>query len=357
MTKQLTIEMLPAREGDCLLVTYVDGKTARRILIDGGRKATYKALKARLEELPAKERTLELFVITHVDRDHIEGSLELLADPKRPVKFKDVWFNGFAHLTNPEGKKESFGPVQGEKLTTMLTAKGAKWNVAFKKKAAYVKSKPSTIELAGGMKLTVISPDAAKLAALAPVWEKECKKAGLHPTKKLPNPAGDIESFGTLDVDKLAATKFDDDDAEANGSAIGLLAEFGTAKVLFAADCHVDRTLASLEAIAPGKKVALSALKVAHHGSEHNLSEELLAKLECPRYLISTNGSQFQHPTRSAIARIAKHGGKQKEIYFNYRSEFTTIWDDAALAKKHGYTAIYPPDKKSDGFLTVTIPA
>lgn len=357
MTKELTIEMLPAREGDCLLVTYTDDKTARRILIDGGRKATYKALKARLEQLPAKERTLELFVITHVDRDHIEGALELLTDPKRPVKFKDVWFNGFAHLTNPEAKKESFGPVQGEKVTTALTAPGAKWNVAFKKKAAYVKTKPITVDLPGGMTLTVISPDATKLAALAPVWEKECAKAGLHPKKKLPNPAGNIESFGTLDVDKLAATKFQDDGAEANGSAIGLLAEFGSARVLFGADCHVDRTLASLEAISPGKRLSLSALKVAHHGSEHNISDELLAKIDCPRYLISTNGSQFQHPTRSAIARIAKHGGAAKEIYFNYRSEFTSIWDSATLAKKHGYTAIYPADKKSDGFLTVRIPA
>ncbi len=357
MTKQLTIEMLPAREGDCLLVTYDDGKTARRILIDGGRKATYKALKARLLQIPAKERTLELFVITHVDRDHIEGALELLVDPQRPVKLRDVWFNGFAHLTNPESKKESFGPVQGEKVTTALVAPGAKWNVAFKKKAAYVKSTPITIELAGGLKLTVLSPDAAKLAALAPVWEKECAKAGLHPKKKLPNPGSNIDSFGALDVDKLAASKFADDDAEANGSAIGLLAEFGKAKVLFGADCHVDRTLASLEALSPGKKIGLSALKVAHHGSEHNISDELLAKIECPRYLISTNGSQFQHPTRSAIARIVKHGGKAKEIFFNYRSEYTEIWDSAALAKKHGYTAVYPADKASNGFLTVTIPA
>jgi beta-lactamase superfamily II metal-dependent hydrolase len=353
--KQLTIEMLPAREGDCLLVTYHDGKKPRRILIDGGRKATYKALRARLEQLPAKERTFELFVITHVDRDHIEGALELLSDPERPVKFKDVWFNGYKHLIDPEATKEDFGPVQGEKLTQILL--NGIWNKAFKRKAAYVKAKPITIQLDGGMSLTVISPDQDKLAKLAPVWEAECKKAGLHPTKKLPTSADGIEDFGAIDVDALAASAFSDDGAEANGSAIGLIATFGKAKVMFAADCHVDRQLASLEAISPGKKLKLSALKVAHHGSEHNISDALLKKLDCPRYLISTNGSQFKHPTRSAIARIAKHGGAAKEIIFNYRSEFTKIWDSDAMATKYGYTAVYPADKKSDGFVTVTLPA
>jgi hypothetical protein len=355
MKKQLTIEMLPAREGDCLLVTYHDGKKPRRILIDGGRAGTYKDLKARLEQLPAKERTFELFVITHVDRDHIEGALKLMQDKKRPVKFKDVWFNGYAHLLDPEATKEDFGPVQGELLTKELL-KG-NWNVAFKRKAAYVKTKPITIKLDGGMSLTVISPDADKLAKLEPEWEKACKEAHIHPTKKLPVSDSGLEEFGPLDVDELAGSDFFDDGAEANGSAIGLLATFGKAKVMFAADCHVDRQLASLEAIKPTGKLKLSALKVAHHGSEHNVSTELLERLDCPRYLISTNGSQFQHPTRSAIARIAKHGGAKKEIFFNYRSKFTSIWDDAALSTKYQYTPVYPPDKKSDGFLTITIPA
>ncbi|HEY5927388.1 MAG TPA: hypothetical protein VIV11_37145 [Kofleriaceae bacterium] len=355
MKKQLTIEMMPAREGDCMLVTYHDGKKPRRILIDGGRAGTYKALKARLEQLPAKERTLELFVITHVDRDHIEGALKLMQDKKRPVKFKDVWFNGYAHLLDPEATKEDFGPVQGELMTKELL-KG-NWNVAFKRKAAYVKAKPKTIKLDGGMALTVISPDAAKLALLEPEWEKACKLAKIHPTKKLPVKDSGLEEFGSLDVDDLAGSTFSDDDAEANGSSIGLLATFGKAKVMFAADCHVDRQLASLKALAPSGKLKLSALKVAHHGSEHNVSTELLKKLDCPRYLISTNGSQFKHPTRSAVARIIKHGGAAKEIYFNYRSAFTSIWDEEELRETHGYTAVYPADKKSDGFLTVTIPA
>jgi glyoxylase-like metal-dependent hydrolase (beta-lactamase superfamily II) len=74
------VEMLPAREGDCLWLRYGDSKNIKQILIDGGRAATAKALKKRFAALPPKERVFELLIITHVDRDHIEGVLKIIED-------------------------------------------------------------------------------------------------------------------------------------------------------------------------------------------------------------------------------------------------------------------------------------
>jgi phosphoribosyl 1,2-cyclic phosphodiesterase len=71
----LEIEMLPAREGDCLLLSWGAGASPYRILIDGGRAQTYSSLKRRLSNLPSTKREFELLVITHIDRDHIEGAL------------------------------------------------------------------------------------------------------------------------------------------------------------------------------------------------------------------------------------------------------------------------------------------
>jgi beta-lactamase superfamily II metal-dependent hydrolase len=74
--------MFPAREGDCLLVTYEGNGRLHRVLVDGGRKATARTVRTALRKLPlpAQERAFEALIVTHVDRDHIEGVLSLLDD-------------------------------------------------------------------------------------------------------------------------------------------------------------------------------------------------------------------------------------------------------------------------------------
>jgi hypothetical protein len=332
------IELLPAREGDCVLLSYADGAVRRHVLIDGGRAATWEDLKARLEELPAGERELELLVISHIDRDHIEGVLKMLGDPACPVTFKDIWFNGYGHLKAVDD--EDFGAVQGEKLTELLLA-GLPWNRSFSKKSVRL---PKTtlgqpIDLPGGMRLTLMSPTADKLIKLRPKWEKECKKADLLPSHDLPPEVlpGE-EPFGALDVDALADEAFDEDGAEANGSSIALLAEHGGRRALLAADAHPSVLLDAFERLQPGgDPIFLHAFKLAHHGSRNNLSVDFLKRIKCSKYLISTNGSQFRHPSRQAIARLLKYGGPQKTLVFNYKTEFTEIWDENGLQNDYDY--------------------
>src|SRR6266545_4956913 len=113
----LTLEMLPADQGDCLWIEYTDAGQTRRILIDGGTPSTYPRLKKRIEALPLPERRFELFVVTHVDSDHIGGAVKLIDDPADGLTFGDVWFNGFGHLPKPD---DQLGAKQGEELTRML---------------------------------------------------------------------------------------------------------------------------------------------------------------------------------------------------------------------------------------------
>ena len=45
-----------------------------------------------------------------------------------------------------------------------------------------------------------------------------------------------------------------------------------------------------------GKQILkVDAVKVAHHGSAGNVSDDLLAMIDSPRFLVSTNGSRFRH--------------------------------------------------------------
>lgn len=352
------IEMLPAREGDALWIRYGDPDAPRQILIDGGRAGTYTQIKQRFAELPEDQRTFELFVITHVDRDHIEGALKLLEDPDLALAFNEIWFNGYDHLHNVA--LETFGAVQGERLTTAILRRKARWNTSFGGGPVKVDddgSLPSRT-LAGGMTLTVLSPDTGKLEKLIDKWEHECREAGLEPgiEARLEEAADEgLEPFGGRpNIETLAGHPLDPDKTLPNGSSIALLAEYGGVRVLLGADAHLDRLITSLDALSvDGQPVELDAFKLSHHGSAGNLSQALLERIRCPRYLISTNGSYFKHPTAEAIARLLKFGGARKTLYFNYASDHTQLWDDAQLQADYDYRAEYPSDE--DGTLRVQL--
>jgi len=349
------VEMLPAREGDCLWIRYGATREPKQILIDGGRAATFSAVKSRLSQLPAKRRKFELLIVTHVDRDHIEGVLKMLSDTSLKLKFADIWFNGYDHLNL--AKVETFGAMQGERLSALLTDNRQPWNKAWNGMAVCLTSQRMRHKtLAGGLKLTLVSPDANKLTKLLPVWESECRKAGLVAgIGSKPAETRGLESFGAIDIEALAASRFKEDTGPANGSSIGVLAQYRGQKVLLTGDAHTDRLCESIRKLKrSSKRLKLDAMKLAHHGSDHNISKQLLGMVDCKRFLVSTNGAYFKHPTQIAMARLIKFQGNGATIFFNYRSKHTTVWNNATWKSRYGYETQYP-SRNNNGSLTVTL--
>jgi hypothetical protein len=209
----------------------------------------------------------------------------------------------------------------------------------------------------GGLTLRLLSPDRAALEALIPDWDKECRAAGLVKGvggwRKKPPPG--IENFGPIDVEVLAATPFTPDTSKPNITSIAVVAEFNGRRVLLGADGDANRLARSLRPLADaeGGRYALTALKLPHHGSMYNLSPELLDLVDCRRFLVSTNGSYFDHPQPETIARILKTG-PGAELVFNYRSPESLVWDDAALKATWGHSARYP-DQAANGTISVDL--
>jgi beta-lactamase superfamily II metal-dependent hydrolase len=143
---------------------------------------------------------------------------------------------------------------------------------------------------------------------------------------------------------------YEPDSAPANGSSIALLAEYDGKGVLLGADAHSEVLEAGVQRLlaARGKrKLKLDAFKVCHHGSKYNNSPTLVDMLDCPRWLISTNGDKFQHPDRETIARILlSRKNDETDLYFNYRSEYNGIWDSDRLRRDWNYRATYPKSEK-----------
>lgn len=339
--------MLPAEQGDALWIEYGKASSPHRILIDAGVRKTADVVRARFGELPKRKRRFDLFVVTHVDSDHIGGVPSLLADSSLGLSFDDVWFNAWRHLA------DTLGPVEGEIVSAQLDRSGWPWNAAFGGKAVVVpaRGKLPRIQLPGGMTLTLLSPTRERLDKLRPAWEKAVEEAGLKPgvqdeaLEAAARRRGIPDLLGArLDVPALAAAKFVEDRAPANGSTIAVLAEHGEASCLLTGDAHPDVLEQAIRRLCRERgveRLPVTAFKVPHHGSMFNVSNPLVELVETDRYLFSTNGNQTHHPHPEGVARTIAHGG-MPTLYFNYRSETTEPWDDRRLKTRYRYKTVYP---------------
>ncbi len=372
-----SVEMLPAALGDSLWVEWGDAARPKRMLIDGGLSGTADAIRAKIDAVAAAEGgtcRLELLVVTHIDGDHIEGIIKLLGQPDLPIDVGDVWFNGRKHMPNPDGEDEEefLGARQGEFLSVLIEERGLPWNQWRDGKTIYVppesRGKLPTLDLPGGLKLTLVSPGYPELLKLSKTWEEELEKAGLDRAsheeilaalvadRKLAPTDEDFlgdRPTGPPDIETLAGDKKRSDGSRANGSSIAFLAEYGDRSCLLTGDAHWQVLAREIDRLLKERKVdrlPLTALKVPHHGSRNNLYDDLLVQLDCHRYLVSTDGSRFKHPDGAALARIV--GGPQRgsrpgdddpvDLIFNYRSEFNEVWEDDGLRTRWNFRTHYP---------------
>ena len=344
-TPAITVEALPAGYGDAILVTCATPAGPWRLLVDTGPDECWPTLKARLALIPvdaAGHRHIDLAVISHIDHDHIGGAASLFNDRSLGLSFGDVWFN--APL-----KPATRGVAEGQSLAGILGAQpvALPWNRAWGGRHAVTVAASPFVELphqAGKPKLTLLSPTPASLATLLAVWAKELAKLG---RSESPAPAeAATRERGGLDLAALAATVTAMDHAPANGSSITLLLEHAGASVLLGADAHPTVLIPALKALAAHRSAALplqvDVFKLSHHGSQANVTTELMRMVQAQHYIVSTNGAIFGHPNDAAIARVIVSGGAHRNLWFNYSTEHTVKWGSAALQKAHGYVAHLP---------------
>lgn len=338
----LRVELLPAGYGDAILVAYGAGATPRHhILIDAGQAGTSKSVLDRLAALRAAGGVIDLFVVTHIDNDHIGGALKLLNDPDAAAMIRSIWFNGYVHLDQAAGL---LGPIQGEKLTKQIVELGLPWNIDWPHApheagphvgGPVVVKKPTTRRLPGKARALVLSPTPAKLVRLRAEWDDVVTRAGLRPDQEATEDPP-LVAPGLLGaaLEDLADIPTPIDTAAANGSSIAFVFEFEGKRILFGADAHPDVLTAAFARLSE-KPYRLDACKLPHHGSKGNVTAELVAALDCPLWLISTNGVRFDHPDDTALARVIRHGardGRPPSLGWNY------------LSKRHAaFTGEYPP--------------
>lgn len=342
--------MLPAEHGDAIWVEYGPAAKPHRILIDGGPVNAYDAVHRRLAAATSRRKDVDLFVITHIDTDHIDGAVLLLRDESLKLKFDDIWFNAWEQLA-PEPLGDSFGPQQGEFVSALINLRQLSWNRAFERKAVVVpdSGRLPEVQLPGGARLTLLSPGDRQLRRLRRTWESVIADAGWTPgdiTASLERLESRREYKPPIRQDTFAVEAFGSDNAVANGSTIAFILDFEGKRCLFAGDAFPDVLAEGLDRYAKDNsisgRVPLDALKVPHHGSSKNWSPDLHRRLTAKNFLISTSGARFKHPDFKTIEQILEDEPEPKVgLWFNYLSPTTDCWQNPTGAAASRYTASY----------------
>lgn len=348
----MIISLLPALNGDCILVEYIP---SRFILIDGGYADTYRDyLLPRMRIIVSEGGIIDLVVVTHIDGDHISGIIKMLEEEEMPITIGEIWYNGYRHVQSVaivSDKQESFvhrnicnetpntdampiSAKQGCSLSTLIARKNIPWNIPAGGNAM---AAPMSIQL-GEATLHILSPNDSDLRRLSDFWKKRLIKDGLLAKAHSYEYWDDAFEFSlskekpgfhfhtkkvskTYDWSMIKGEPYIPDNSATNGSSISFVLETAGKRVLFLGDSHAETVIGSLNLLygEANKPYKFNAVKLSHHGSYNNNSPELLNVISSDKWLISTNGDKYNHPDKPTLAHIiTKEPEKYNQLFFNY---------------------------------------
>lgn len=316
--------MLPAQEGDFFWLTYGE-ETKHHILIDGGVEDCGKKYETILKYIEKNKEKVDAIILTHVDNDHIEGALDGLgrmsAESLGQVVEKILFNTGRGIAEKFSSKREEYVEDQ-IMIHKHIDAYGIGEGIAFDKlleeknlreKLVSCTMSGDIVELSGGAKLRVISPGEEQLKNLLDKWEKYISK---H------NEDGYSTNLDNVrkDLKDLMKEKLLSDTSVNNLSSIAFIFEYEEKKIAFLADALPRTCIKGLQQHGITEEYPVDILKISHHSSRSNTSDELLKKLKTNNYLISTNGKGQKVPSKVVIAHLLKNhdDSNQVNILCNY---------------------------------------
>jgi beta-lactamase superfamily II metal-dependent hydrolase len=381
----IDIKIFKAENGDAFLLKFDNGQN---ILIDMGTPLTYESeIKDELLNLSKLDQRIDLLVVSHIDNDHIGGVIEFIKDNKKCniIKVNEVWHNSYRHLTftkkklgkinqkykaileniksryTPQLRKETTSDVtfeQGSSLASLLYKYSYSWNKSFDNKAIIIENIVS-INIKD-IKIILLSPNQKKLDRLSSQWQSDLEDElyGFEfSDEDLFNDAfefymsnessydvllNDCSNSTDIDLEKLAEYK-GIDKSVTNGSSMAFIIEYKEKKLLFLGDAHEDIILEKLNILKnDGYELKFDLIKVSHHGSKNNISNEILNLIEVDKFLFSTNGKYHNHPDLECLSKIIlSNSTKYKELIFNYKTNNSNKLDKKEFYEKYNYNIKY----------------
>ncbi len=368
-----TLEVLPAAEGDCLLLHWGTEAKPKIAVIDGGPGQVYeKTLRPRLEDILSNHGTdhleLDLLMISHMDDDHIIGIMKLVRDVKReierntreedrPFRLRRLWHNVFNDVLgdsidkyfktltasfqasvndspNPDVVERLAKAFKNRRRESREVAQEDAWDVAkvlaghndgrtVRDDYEFLSTRGLTSHLNSAFKDSqgrpgLITPETAPANLEVNGLEFTIVGPRQAEIEKLQEEFDDyIESKGLTAEAVLAAYA---DRSVKNLSSIVCLARFGSGNkqktILLTGDARGDKILAGLEeaGLLPANgTISVDILKVPHHGSDRNVEPEFFRRILAKTYVLSGDGKNG-NPDRDTLEWIVKARGESAKF-------------------------------------------
>lgn len=350
------IRVVQAEFGDCFLLVHGEPASPRYVLVDGGPDGIYgDHLEGELTTIADDGGELELVVLSHVDKDHAVGLLDLFArlrqdqanDGQPLVAIGGLWHNSFTRALDPNSALEPrlrqaaaapgmaqageavLGIGEGVALRQAAQALGVAINDGFPNDLICADDHPAPVVL-GDLTLRVVGPTQANLDDLRVKWEQWLEE---HE-----------EAVASGNPQLMANS----DRSVPNLSSIMLLAEADGKTALLTGDGRSDHLLQGLRQaglLAANGRFHVDLLKVPHHGSDRNATRTFFRTVTADTYLISANGDHGNPdlPTLTWIVEEAHAQGRQIEIVLTNETPSTQQLRQALPPASFGYQLTFLP--------------
>ncbi|HEY0324544.1 MAG TPA: MBL fold metallo-hydrolase [Allosphingosinicella sp.] len=342
-----TLEALPARYGDCLLLHYGSDQSPGLALIDGGPSKVWGPfLKPRLTALRAKRGAgfkIDMLMVSHIDDDHVLGINDFLAAWKAdstagrqwPFPVRQAWFNSFERISNAKTL---------DAVTASVTASTGAASLDEVDLDRPEIANPSRDEARAGLKVLASVRNGKTLrdglqALNVPTnigFDGDLVRPGegpsipfklgptvtLHVVGPLPNELTKLQAKFAKELKPEDALAAYTDESVPNLSSISVLARAGVHSMLLTGDARGDFLLEGLKQeglLDSAGKLHVDILKMPHHGSDRNVEKAFFAAVTADHYVASADGT-FGNPDRATLEMLAGARGKQAQytVHFTY---------------------------------------
>ena len=325
----MEIKFYQAECGDAAKIRFLGtDQKYHNIIVDSGYERTFRHVLAdEIKEIETQKEAIDLWVISHIHDDHIGGVTSYI----KSIKLGEIddavnsWFynvprvqklpNSVATSSISEAKSIS----QGDLLLEYLSKKRVRIQDI---------TNDAKVKEFYGLRISILSPDTSTLAKLRLKYSERTIEMERNEIDSVSLAKAAPKHDYHLPLDKFDLKKWNEDDSIENRSSIAFITEFENKRILWLADAHPSVIVTKLKELgySKSKQIKCDWVKVTHHGSRGNNSDELFEMISCENYLLSANGENIHClPTKECISRILNNAQRPHDshyrFFFTYKSK------------------------------------
>lgn len=351
---KITVSLIRSGKGDCIHIRFYGySGQARNIIIDSGPPVSAAAFRKLYNEIIKRDKVVDCVIVTHYDEDHLGGLIKLV-ETERSINIGSVYMNGVLPLEddgNPAcSSRTNLSARQNQELIHKLMGAG----IPIENRVIAGRR----IDLDGAV-LTVIAPDEEQFGKVlgqleteeARIQKKLQEQLQEEPEEKSEEKPQKVllagESDWSVSFEKLMDRAYPSKGVTAsNGASIVFIFQYDGYSFLFTGDAPAGAVIKGMEhwdrsglceshrekedtgggigetdktgntsgtGSTPGIRFQL--VKLPHHGSAGNISQQLLSTIQADRFIICADGSG--HPDKMTVSKLLRRYGSVG-IYSNY---------------------------------------